>query len=63
MNNKDKSGSLDENSSEIKENDSSLQALIDQEQTQAREHLREELGREPNQEEIDRWLSAHTEGY
>ena len=28
-----------------------------------RERLREELGREPEQEELDEWLRRHTEGY
>jgi hypothetical protein len=28
-----------------------------------RERLREELGREPAQEELDEWLRRHTEGY
>jgi hypothetical protein len=46
-----------------KENDSSLEALVRQEQSVARKGLTEELGREPTQEEIDRWLSGQTEGY
>ena len=29
----------------------------------ARASLREELGREPNDEEIDEWLREHTESY
>ena len=29
----------------------------------ARASLREELGREPNDAEIDEWLREHTEGY
>ena len=61
--NKTLSDSFNRTNSETTENDSSMQALIDQEQAQAREHMREELGREPTQEEIDRWLSAHTEGH
>ncbi|HYE12863.1 MAG TPA: hypothetical protein VD968_00285 [Pyrinomonadaceae bacterium] len=28
-----------------------------------RGRLREELGREPTEEEIDEWLREHTEGY
>lgn len=44
-------------------NDSSLESLIDEQQTYARERLREELGREPTPEEADEWLNAHTEGY
>jgi hypothetical protein len=48
---------------EAAENDSSLRALVHEEQALARERLRRELQREPTQEEIDRWLSAQTEGY
>lgn len=29
----------------------------------ARESLRAELGREPNDEEVDEWLRGHTESY
>ncbi|HEX6185484.1 MAG TPA: hypothetical protein VFZ44_16475 [Pyrinomonadaceae bacterium] len=29
----------------------------------AAERLREELGRDPGDEEIDEWLRRHTEGY
>ena len=43
--------------------DSSLQALINQEQSVARNRLRQEIGREPTQEEVDKWLSEQTEGY
>lgn len=45
------------------ENDSSLEALVREEQSIARERLREELGREPTQKEADDWLSEQTEGY
>ncbi len=48
---------------EPKENDSSLQALISEEQFYARERLRQETGHEPTQEEVDRWISEQTEGY
>jgi hypothetical protein len=47
----------------VEENDSSLEALVRQEQSDAQKRLREELGREPTQEEADRWLSEQTEGY
>ena len=43
--------------------DSSLEALVSQEQTFVRDRLREELGREPTQEEADKFLSGHTESY
>lgn len=45
------------------ENDSSLEALVREEQSLARERLREKLGREPSQAEADQWLSEQTEGY
>jgi len=48
---------------EANENDSSLQALVNEEQSFVRARLRKELGREPTQEEVDRWLSEQTEGY
>ncbi len=50
-------------SNPTEENDSSLEALVRQEQSDAHNRLREELGREPTQEEADRWLSEQTEGY
>jgi len=46
-----------------KENDSSLEALVRQEQFIARKRLTEELVREPTQEEIDKWISEQAEGY
>ena len=45
------------------ENDSSLDALVREQQSYVRNRLHEELGREPTQEEINQWLSEHTEGY
>lgn len=45
------------------DNDSSLEALVREEQFIARERLREKLGREPTQEEVDQWLNEQTEGY
>ena len=48
---------------EATEGDSSLQSLVREEQSFARQRLLEELGREPTEKEIDRWLSAQTEGY
>jgi hypothetical protein len=29
----------------------------------AAKRLRDELGRDPNEEEVDEWLRRHTEGY
>ena len=45
------------------DNDSSLEALVSEEQSIARERMREKLGREPTQEEADEWLNEQTEGY
>jgi len=43
--------------------DSSLEALVSQEQILARQNLKQEIGREPTQKEIDEWINAHTESY
>ena len=45
------------------QDDSSLKALLSEQQSYVREQARKELGREPTQEEADEWLNAHTEGY
>lgn len=52
-----------ESSSKPEGNDSSLEALVNQEQSLARDRLRAELGREPTPEEVDKWLSEQTEGH
>lgn len=64
-NKEQKSDSSGENANATAElpNDSSIEALVRQEQTIAKQKLSEELGREPTQPEIDRWLSEQTEGY
>jgi DNA-directed RNA polymerase specialized sigma subunit len=41
----------------------SLEDAARDSQEVARAGLREELGREPNDEEIDEWLREHTESY
>lgn len=43
--------------------DESLEAASRDEREVARGGLREELGREPSDEDIDEWLRRHTEGY
>ena len=62
-NKKQKVDSSGENATAELPNDSSIEALVQQEQTIARQKLSEELGREPTQPEIDRCLSEQTEGY
>lgn len=44
-------------------NDSSLEALVNQEEALARRSLQKELGRDPTLEEINEWINAHTESY
>lgn len=43
--------------------DAELEEAARREREYVRERLREELGREPTQEEADEWLRQHTEGY
>ncbi|HZT60406.1 MAG TPA: hypothetical protein VFA21_17505 [Pyrinomonadaceae bacterium] len=43
--------------------DDSLEAAARGEREYARERLGAELGREPSDEEVDKWLSEQTEGY
>ena len=40
-----------------------LSEAADEEEKFVREKLKEELGREPTQEELDEWLREHTESY
>lgn len=46
-----------------KEGDTSLDEAAATEREYVRRRLREELGREPSEEEVDEWLRRHTEGY
>ena len=41
----------------------SLEDAARDERDYARERLREELGRDPAEEEVDEWLRQQTEGY
>jgi len=43
--------------------DDSLQDLVRDERELARERATRELGREPNEDEVDDWLRRQTEGY
>ena len=40
-----------------------LEEVAENEHEYLHERLREELGREPTEEEISDWLREHTEGY
>lgn len=43
--------------------DNSLGEAAATERDYVRRRLRDELGREPSEEEVDEWLRRHTEGY
>ena len=43
--------------------DASLDDAAQGERDYVRRRLRDELGREPSEEEVDEWLRRHTEGY
>ena len=43
--------------------DASLEEVAEHEREYLRGRLREELGREPSEEELNEWLRKHTEGY
>ena len=45
------------------ENDSALGEVAETEHEYLHQRLREELGREPTESELDEWLRQHTEGY
>lgn len=45
------------------ENNSELKDVAETEHEYLHQRLREELGREPTEEELDEWLRQHTEGY
>lgn len=48
---------------EAKDVDAPLEDAGRNEWEYVRRRLREELGREPDEQEIDEWLRQHTEGY
>jgi hypothetical protein len=48
---------------EIPEPDPDLEETVKEEYEYLRNRLKEELGREPTDEELDEWLRRHTEAY
>ena len=48
---------------EPKDADAELEDAARSERSYVRERLREELKREPTEQEVDEWLRQHTEGY
>lgn len=49
--------------SKPEDSNSELEEAVRSEREYVRERLRQELGREPTDEELDEWLRQHTEGY
>lgn len=52
-----------EDDTESEDADSGLEDAARNERDYLRQRLREELGREPTEQELDEWLRRHTEGY
>lgn len=48
---------------EIISEGSELNKIAESEHAYLHQRLRDELGREPTEEELDDWLRQHTEGY
>jgi hypothetical protein len=48
---------------EIADGSSKLEDVAQTEHDYLHQRLREDLGREPTEEELDDWLRQHTEGY
>ena len=49
--------------SEIADDNGKLEDVAQREHDYLHQRLREDLGREPTEEELDEWLRQHTEGY
>ncbi len=48
---------------EISDRNVGLEDVAQSEHEYLHQRLREDLGREPTEEELDNWLRQHTEGY
>ncbi|MBC7911165.1 MAG: hypothetical protein H7Y30_11725 [Pyrinomonadaceae bacterium] len=55
--------SLSDESPTPEADDATLDEVVREEREYVRSRLREELQREPTEEEVDEWLRRHTEGY
>ena len=51
------------NSAESTESNAKLEDVAETEHEYLHQRLRDDLGREPTEEELDEWLRQHTEGY
>ena len=48
---------------EVSESNDKLEDVAETEHNYLHQRLREDLGREPTEAELDEWLRQHTEGY
>ena len=48
---------------EVSESSDKLEDVAETEHNYLHQRLREDLGREPTEAELDEWLRQHTEGY
>ena len=53
----------DETSENVGGGDATLEDVAEHEHEYLRQRLRDELQREPTEEELNEWLREHTEGY
>jgi hypothetical protein len=56
-------GDQESDSADAIESDGKLEDVAQTEHEYLHQRLREDLGREPTEEELDEWLRQHTEGY
>jgi hypothetical protein len=47
----------------LEEEGNALEDVVRDEEEVPRQRLREQLGREPTEDEVKEWLRQHTEGY
>lgn len=52
-----------EDSGDNGDGDATLEDVAEGERDYLRQRLRDDLGREPSEEELNEWLREHTEGY
>lgn len=53
----------EETSENVGDGDATLEDAAEREREYLRQRLRDELQREPTEEELNEWLREHTEGY
>jgi len=54
---------VEDNSETVSRGDATLEDVAEGERDYLRRRLRDELQREPSEEELNEWLREHTEGY